>query len=88
MDVEGNELRIFYGGVDTLTRYKQKIIVEIEARHVGQEKVLETFKFMESLDYSGYILHGLECIPLTNFSFDKYQNTIDKKHYCNNFVFE
>jgi len=88
IDVEGNELRIFQGGVDTLTKYKPKIVVAIEALHVGQEKVLETFKFMESLGYSGHILHGLERIPLTNFTFDKYQNTNNKKNYCNNFTFE
>jgi FkbM family methyltransferase len=88
IDVEGNELRVFHGGVDTLKKYKPKIIVEIEARHVGQEKVLETFRFMESLGYNGHILHGLERIRLTNFSFDKYQNTNDMKNYSNNFTFE
>ncbi len=88
IDVEGNELRIFKGGAETLKKYKPKIIVEIEAVHVGQEKVLETFKFMESFGYSGYILHGLERIPLINFSFEKYQNKNERKNYCNNFVFE
>lgn len=88
IDAEGNELRIFRGGVDTLKKFKPKILVEIEARHVGQEKVLETFKLMESLGYVGHILHGLNRIPLTDFSFEKYQNTNDRKNYCNNFIFE
>jgi FkbM family methyltransferase len=88
IDVEGNELKIFQGGVETLKKYKPKIIVEIEARHVGQEKVLETFKFMESLGYSGHLLHDLNRVPLTEFSFDKYQNTNDMKNYSNNFIFE
>lgn len=88
IDVEGNELRIFQGGINTLKKHKPKIIVEIEARHVGHEKVLETFKFMESLGYNGHILHGLNRIPLTNFSFDKFQNENDMKNYCNNFIFE
>jgi len=88
IDVEGNELRIFQGGIETLRKWKPKIIVEIEARHVGQEKVLETFKFMESLGYNGHVVHGLDLIPLTNFNFEKYQNTNDMKNYCNNFVFE
>ncbi len=88
IDVEGNELRIFQGGIGILRKYKPKIIVEIEARHVGQEKVLETFKFMESLGYTGHILYGLDRIPLTNFSFDQYQNTVDMKNYWNNFIFE
>lgn len=88
IDVEGNELRIFQGGFNTLKKYKPKIIVEIEARHVGQEKVFETFRFLESLGYNGYLLHGLNSIPLANFSFEKHQNTNDMKNYCNNFVFE
>lgn len=88
IDVEGNELKIFQGGVDTLKKYKPKIIVEIEAGHVGQERVLETFEFMESLGYKGHFIHGLNRIPLANFSLSKYQNTNDMKNYCNNFVFE
>ena len=88
IDVEGNELKVFQGGKDILKKYKPKIVVEIEARHVGQEKVLETFKFMESLNYKGHFIHGLNRIPLSSFNFDKYQNTTDPANYCNNFVFE
>mgnify|MGYP003670754620 CR=1 FL=1 len=88
IDVEGNELKIFQGGINTLKKYKPKIIVEIEERHVGQEKVLETFKFMESLGYTGHLLHGLYSIPLSNFSFELHQNTDDMKNYSNNFTFE
>ena len=88
IDVEGNELKIFQGGTETLKKYKPKIIVEIEARHVGQEKVSETFKFMELLNYNGHFIHGLNRIPLSSFSFEKYQNTNDMANYCNNFIFE
>ncbi len=88
IDVEGNELRIFQGGMDTLKKYKPKVIVEIEARHVGQEKVFETFKFLEQLGYTGHFIHGLNRIPLGSFSFDKYQNRNDMTNYCNNFTFE
>ena len=88
IDVEGNELKIFHGGLATLKKYKPKIIVEIEARHVGQEKVLETFKFIESLGYDGKFIHGSDLLPLSTFSFDNYQNLSDMNNYCNNFVFE
>ena len=88
IDVEGNELRVFQGGINTLNKYTPKILVEIEARHVGQEKVLETFKFMELLGYNGHCIHGMKRIPLKSFSFDKHQNTDDKRNYCNNFTFE
>ncbi len=88
IDVEGNELRVFQGGINILKKYKPKIIVEIEERHVGKEKVLETFNFLESLGYNGQMIHGLARIPLANFGFEKHQNRHDMKNYCNNFIFE
>ena len=88
IDVEGNELKVFQGGIDILKKYKPKILVEIEAKHVGQERVLETFEFLKALGYHGHIIHGFIRQPLADFSFDKYQNVNDKKNYCNNFIFE
>jgi FkbM family methyltransferase len=88
VDVEGNELKIFEGSVEIIKKHKPKILVEIEARHVGREKALDTFKFLLSLGYTGYFLYGHEKIPLSDFTFDHYQNTSDMKSYCNNFVFE
>jgi len=88
IDVEGNELPIFKGGLNILQKYKPKILVEIEERHVGQEKVLETFEFMKSLGYKGRFIHGNDFVSLGEFSFSKYQNPGDHENYCNNFVFE
>lgn len=88
IDVEGNELKIFQGGVEVLNQYKPKILVEIEARHIGQEQAKETFRFLESLNYRGHFILGKERLPLTKFSFDQYQNTQDMKRYANNFTFE
>ena len=88
IDIEGNELNLFQGGIETLKKYKPKIFVEIEARHVGEKRVLETFRFMEALNYEAHFIHGLKRIPLTSFSFEKYQNVNDKANYCNNFTFE
>jgi len=88
IDVEGNELKVLFGGLETLKKYKPKIIVEIEARHVGEDRVLETFEFMNSLGYIGHFIHGLKRVPLQSFEFGKHQNEADKKNYCNNFTFE
>jgi FkbM family methyltransferase len=88
IDVEGNELKVLQGGVSTLMKYHPKILVEIEARHAGREKVLETFKFLQSLGYNGYFIQDVNRIPLVSFSFNEYQNTGDMKNYCNNFIFE
>jgi FkbM family methyltransferase len=88
IDVEGNELNIFRGGINTLKNFKPKILVEMEARHVGREQVLETFDFLEVLGYKGYLVSGIHRVPVADFDFDKHQNTKDKDNYFNNFIFE
>ncbi len=88
IDVEGNELRILRGGTNTLINCKPKILVEIEARCAGIERVFETFEFLGSLGYSGHFIQGSKRIPLALFSLDKNQNLKNMKNYCNNFTFE
>ncbi len=88
IDVEGNELRIFKGALETLKVYKPKIMVEIEARHVGQEQVLETIVFLEQLGYTAKFIHGLQYKPIAEFNFNLHQNQADQINYCNNFIFE
>jgi FkbM family methyltransferase len=88
IDVEGNELKIFQGGLTTLKQCKPKIIVEIEERHVGKEQVQATFQLLQSLGYQAHFIHGMERKPLSEFSFEQYQNLNDKANYCNNFTFD
>ena len=88
IDVEGNELRIFRAGKETLSKYKPAILVEIEARHAGKENATETFRLLEELGYTGFFLNGGIREPLAHFSFDIHQNMADRKNYCNNFIFE
>lgn len=88
IDVEGNELRVLYGGISTLLRYRPKLLVEIDFRHAGKEKVLETFSLLHSLGYKGHFICGFERIPLEEFSFEKHQNEKDNPVFCNNFTFE
>ncbi len=88
IDVEGNELKVFKGGVDTLKKHKPKILFECEAQHVGREQVLETFKYLEDLGYTGRFILGDKFLPLLEFTFEKYQDLNKKDTYCNNFIFE
>jgi FkbM family methyltransferase len=88
IDVEGNELKIFKGGITTLKNFKPKILVEIEARHVGREKAQETFDFLEALGYDGHFIDDRNSIPIADFDFDRHQNIKDMENYCNNFIFE
>jgi len=88
IDVEGNEFRVLKGGIEYIRTAKPKILVEIEAKHVGKEKVMETFEFLKDLDYSGKFIRKKELISLDRFSFDQHQNIGNKEIYCNNFIFE
>lgn len=88
VDVEGNELAVFKGGAELLLAHKPYILVEIEARHIGREKAMETFSFLEGLGYQGFFMDGTTLRPLSEFDFDKHQNLAKKEGYCNNFIFE
>ena len=87
IDVEGNELRVFEGGRETLKQYRPKLLFECEERHIGKEKVMETFHFLESLGYTGKFICGTQILPLSAFDFSRHQNK-ETKPYCNNFIFE
>jgi FkbM family methyltransferase len=88
IDVEGNELKVFKGGIKTLKEHKPKIMVEIEARHIGKAQAQETFSFLTNLGYNGFALLHNGKIPLSEFSFEAHQNPANNKNYCNNFAFE
>ena len=88
VDVEGNELNVFKGAAATLKKYRPKILVEIESRHIGKEQVMETIHYLESLGYQGKIIQGTHFIPIAEFTFEKFQDFSNKATYCNNFIFE
>lgn len=88
IDVEGNELKVLEGGIDTLKHYKPKILVEIDGRYIGKPMVLETLHFMHWMKYKGSFINGLKRLPLDQFNFEIHQNINDMDNYCNNFIFE
>jgi FkbM family methyltransferase len=87
IDVEGNELAVFEGGKQILQQHKPKIIVECEARHIGEAQVLATIKYLTDLGYNGFFICDEAFLPLSEFSFTKHQ-TPEQHPYCNNFIFE
>ncbi len=88
IDVEGNELNIFKGGMLTLKKNKPRIIVECDAGYVGENQVLETFELLKGLGYTGSFIFESQRLPLSEFSFEKYQNRNSTAFFCNNFIFE
>lgn len=87
IDVEGNELNVIKGGIEIISEYKPKLLVEIEERHAGKEKVLETLELFDTLGYTGHFIHQSVRKEISLFSLEKYQNENKMPDYCNNFTF-
>lgn len=87
IDVEGNELSVLMGAQQVLRVSKPKILLECEARFVGEEKVLETFRFLHHAGYQGYFIMGENVHPIEEFDV-QYHQDLSAGVYCNNFIFE
>ena len=90
IDVEGNELNVLLGGINTINKYKPIILIEIESRHVGLEKANNTFKFFKDAGYNGYFFFENKKHSIEEFSFDTHQSDVTKfslNRYSNNFIF-
>lgn len=88
IDVEGNELNIFKGGMNTLKKYKPRIIVEVDAHYIGEKKVLETVELLKNIGYKVSFINDKERLPFSEFDFSKHQNRESGNFFCNNFIFE
>ncbi len=88
IDVEGNELKVFKGGAGVIQSCKPKILVEIEARHAGQEGMNRTFDLLDRWGYDGAFFRGAEMLPLSQFDVKMHQTLEKDAVYCNNFVFQ
>lgn len=87
IDAGGNELTVLRGAFNTLKTHKPRILLRCEERLAGAENVVETFRLLLELGYTGYFVLDTIRIPLVNFDFNVYQNPC-KNFYCSNFMFE
>jgi FkbM family methyltransferase len=91
IDVEGHELEVLRGGIDTLRRHRPNLLVEIEQRH-SPVPIRDTFEFLTALGYVGEFLDGTGTRqPLSCFDVTEHQRRqladIGTPAYVNNFVF-
>lgn len=84
---EGNELEILNRAAEILQKYKPVVLLTCEEKHAEQDNILQTFKFLADLNYSGYFILDVMKIPVANFDFNIYQNPFSN-FYCKDFVFE
>jgi len=93
IDVEGHELQVLNGAIETVTRFKPLMLVEIESRH-HQFPITRIFSWFEEIGYKGYYLkpETFELLETVQFDADRDQNLEYLKlgniiHYLNNFFF-
>ena len=90
IDVEGHELKVLEGGLDTIRRCKPVIIVEIEQRHISVN-INVVFDYVHQLGYDGFFLNKGSLNPLRLFSYsihqEPYLDNVYDKRYINNFIF-
>jgi hypothetical protein len=91
IDVEGHELAVIEGAVDTILRCKPHLIIEIEQRHISKP-IDEIFDFILQQGYDGFFLSNGSLNPLSKFSHsvnqEPYLDEVSQKLYVNNFIFK
>ncbi|HRW60055.1 MAG TPA: FkbM family methyltransferase [Defluviicoccus sp.] len=73
VDVEGLEMDVLRGGSETIARCKPVMLVEIEQRHLSGTDIGTVFKEIQDFGYEGQFLFEKSLRPLSEFSFEKYQ---------------
>lgn len=93
IDVEGHELEVLDGAVETLNRFKPLVLIEIEVRHHAFP-VTKIFSRLEAMGYKGYYVNPetFELLSLSRFDSARDQDperfkSRDFAKYLNNFFF-
>jgi FkbM family methyltransferase len=89
VDVEGHELEVFRGGVETVKKHRPNLLVEIEQRH-SAVPISETFNFILAQGYRGEFLDREgKLTPLDRFDPSKHQvgGPDVSPDYVSNFIF-
>ncbi|MFN3077510.1 MAG: FkbM family methyltransferase [Alphaproteobacteria bacterium] len=90
IDVEGNELNVVTGAMDTIRRCRPVLLIEMEQRHIPGN-LITTIEVIESLGYSSYIFrngrieerHTLDLIEIQREGLAR----LDPEIYLNNIFF-
>jgi FkbM family methyltransferase len=92
VDVEGHELALFKGAIETLKCEHPALLFECEGRHLTQHKMGDVFSFLQEFGYSGYLLLGHKLLPVEHFDPAIHQprppgEFWNAPNYSNNFLF-
>ena len=88
IDVEGHEISVLKGAIETIRRERPKLLVEIDKSHLEEVRSL-----LKEMAYSGFFLLDGELLPVERFDASIHQNPTNLVYghrvgcYINNFVF-
>ncbi len=89
IDVEGAELDVLEGALQTLKEQKPNLIVENEINRTSKPELL--FQFMKNINYSAFYVNGSKELVRMRENFDIFENQRDPANkrfgYIQNFVF-
>ena len=90
IDVEGHETNVIEGAVEVFKNLKPFLLVEIEARHIGEQALQKLCNKIVNVGYAAYFFYKNEKLPLKYFNTQLHQNieNINNNKYSNNFAFE
>ncbi len=77
-DVEGHELDVFKGGLETLKKHKPTLLFEC---HHEEVKEGEVFGLLESIGYEGFFFNADKKVPAKEFESVPYPRTDNHRNY-------
>jgi len=93
IDVEGHELAVLEGAMETIRRDQPSLIIEAEERH-NPDAVENLVSLLEPIGYDGYFLENRHLRSIEKFDVHEHQTSLldgkyvgDKDAYVNNFIF-
>ena len=91
IDVEGHEMDVVLGAVETIRRDRPILLIEIEQRHLNRP-ISDVFDCITNLGYLGGFYRGERFMPLNDFLYERdqepYLKDIYNSAYINNFIFK
>jgi FkbM family methyltransferase len=92
IDVEGHEWEVLQGAKSVLHTIRPFLLIEIEQRHIGWEKMQRLFAFVEAQGYRIFFFDGKLKRPVGEFNPDSHQHLphldTHPRRYINNFAAE
>ena len=87
IDVEGHELEVLKGSINTIKKNLPSFLVEIEERH-KKDNIKKVLNFFLKMNYKGFFIVNTKILNISKLDIRKYQNLNNKNNiYINNFFF-